>query len=85
MSQVHVLYDGRTQDLDFDDLFTPDRKASLGFAEDAEITSKELSNNQVKAALSQHFDVGPDEFRDHFVEINPNGNITVRPSTPFGA
>jgi len=84
MPNIHVMYEG-THDLDFNEVFTGERKASIGLTEDAEITSKDLSNNQIKAALAQHFDVGPDEFTDHYVDIAPNGNITVRPSTPFGA
>jgi hypothetical protein len=83
MSTVHVMYEG-THDLEFDELFNADRKAAIGFDADATINPKDLSNNQIKAALAQHFDVGPNEFEDHYVEINPNGNITVRPSTPFG-
>jgi hypothetical protein len=83
MPDVHVMYNG-THDINFDELFTAERKESIGLAADAAVTSKDLSNNQIKAALVQHFDVGPDEFNDHYVDIAPNGNITVRPSTPFG-
>jgi len=35
-------------------------------------------------ALAQHYDVGVGEFSDHKVEINKNGNITVRADTVFG-
>ena len=83
MPNIHVMYEG-THDLGFEEVFTPERKTSIGLAEDAEITSRDLSNNQIKAALAQHFDVGVNEFDDHYVDIAPNGNITVRPSTPFG-
>jgi hypothetical protein len=48
------------------------------------VSASNLNEDQIKAALSQHFDVGLGEFEDHYVEINPNGNITVRPNTTYG-
>lgn len=83
-SKIHVVYDGRTQDLAFEDVFPQDRYASIGIPEGTEVTSQSVTQQQVKTALAQHFDVGITEFDDHFVEINPNGNITVRPNTTFG-
>ena len=84
MSDVHVVYNGRNDDLTFDQLFTPERRASTGVQEGLVITSSNVTEDQVKRALSQYYDVGVGEFQDHFVELNPNGNVTVRPSTPFG-
>jgi predicted nucleotidyltransferase len=84
MADVHVVYNGRNDDLSFDQLFTPERRASTGVAEGLVISSSNVTEDQVKRALSQYYDVGVGEFQDHFVELNPNGNVTVRPSTPFG-
>jgi hypothetical protein len=84
MADVHVVYNGRNDDLSFDQLFTPERRAGVGVAEGLVITSSNVTEDQVKRALSQYYDVGVGEFQDHFVELNPNGNVTVRPSTPFG-
>ena len=81
---VHVVYDGRTEDLSFADVFPADRLAAIGIPEGTVPTVQNLNSDQVKNALAQHYDVGRGEFQDHFVEINPNGNITVRPSTGFG-
>ena len=84
MSGVHVIYNGRNEDLPFEQLFTPERMASVGIAEGTVISSSNITEDQVKHALSQYYDVGVGEFVDHFVELNPNGNVTVRPNTPFG-
>jgi len=83
MSTVHVVYDGQ-HDLDFNELFTAERVASLGISEGTEVTPANITQAQVKMALAQYFDRGLNEFNDHFVEINPNGNITVRQNTVFG-
>ena len=84
MSGVHVVYNGRNDDLTFDQVFTPERRASVGIAEGTVLSSSNVTEDQMKRALSQYYDVGVGEFNDHFVELNPNGNVTVRPSTPFG-
>lgn len=88
MSSVHVIYSGRNEDITFDQLFTPERRASVGIADGNEpvmLSSSNVTESQVKQALSQYYDVGAGEFQDHFVELNPNGNVTVRPNTPFGS
>lgn len=84
MADVHVVYNGRNDDLTFDQVFTPERRASVGIAEGTVLSSSNVTEDQMKRALSQYYDVGVGEFNDHFVELNPNGNVTVRPSTPFG-
>jgi hypothetical protein len=84
MSDVHVVYNGRNDDLTFDQVFTPERRVSVGIAEGTVLSSSNVTEDQMKRALSQYYDVGVGEFNDHFVELNPNGNVTVRPSTPFG-
>jgi hypothetical protein len=82
MSIIHVAYGGRNEDLEFDDVFREDRLHSLG------MTTKPLSQSTnpetVKRALAIHYDVSYDEFDSHFVEVNPNGNITVRPNAKWG-
>lgn len=81
MSKVHVVYDGRNQDLDFDQVFPADRYQNLT---GSERVASGMTPQQVKEALARFFDASIDEFQDHYVEINPNGNITVRPNTTFG-
>ena len=42
------------------------------------------SDNEIKSALGQHFDVPVAKFTDYVVERHDNGNITVRPEAVFG-
>ena len=84
MSSIHVVYDGQTKDLTFEELFPEERFTAIGIPEGTTVEASTLTAQQVKMALAQHYDVGLAEFEDHFVENNPNGNITVRPNTPFG-
>lgn len=84
MSTVHVLYKGRTEDLEFEQVFPVGRFQAIGIPEGTTVSASNLTEGQIKAALSQHFDVGLGEFEDHYVEINPNGNVTVRPNTTYG-
>jgi len=81
MSSIHAMFNGRTEDVEFDDVFSQDRMESLGITS---ATPATLSPETVKTALAQHFDVGVTMFQDHYVEVNPNGNITVRPDAKFG-
>ena len=85
MATVHVLYNGKTEDLSFEQLFPEERRLATGITREGEVTGANLTEAQVKSALSQYYDVGQAEFQDHFVEINPNGNVTVRPNTTFGS
>jgi len=84
MAKTHVVYNGRNEDLDFETLFPQTRFANIGIPEGTVPSVNTLTSEQVKTALAQHYDVGLGEFADHFVEMNPNGNITVRPNTTFG-
>lgn len=85
MSSVHVAsYGGRSYDFTFGELFPEDRFKNIGIPEGTIVTQATLTVDNVKVALAQHFDVGLTEFRDYYVEMNPNGNITVRPNTTFG-
>ena len=82
---VHVVYNGRTQDLTMEQVFPQGRLANIGVAEGTEVSAATLNAQQVKTALAQFFDVGLGEFNDHYVDFNTKaGNITVRPNTEFG-
>jgi len=82
--QVHIVYDGRKEDLTFEQLFPADRLQSMGIAEGTEINANTLNQGNVRMALAQHYDVGINEFQDHHIEFQSNGNIIVRPETTFG-
>jgi len=82
---VHVKYEGRSEDIEFGTLFQQDRLAGMGIPEGAMPTPQTVTQQQMRVALAQHFDKGIDEFNDFYVEINPNGNITVRPEAGFGS
>jgi hypothetical protein len=82
--KVHVVYNGRNIDLTFGELFPQDRLRSIGIPEGTTVCAGSVSQEHVRTALAQHFDVGIDEFRDHHFDFAPNGNITVRPNTEFG-
>jgi len=84
MAKVHVVYNGRNDDLTFEEVFPQDRFANIGIPEGTVPSTATLTSDQVKTALAQHYDVGLGEFADHFVEMNPNGNVTVRPNSGFG-
>jgi len=82
MADVHIVYNGHNDDVAFDEMFSSDHLSGLGIT--GTVTPQSVTPDQVKMAVAQHFDVGLNEFQDHFVEINPNENITVRPQTTFG-
>ena len=84
MSTIHCTFRGRQYDFDFFEIFAPDRYVAIGIPEDFDVKPNTVTQDQVKMALAQKFDVGVGEFDEDFVEINPNGNITVRPDTVFG-
>jgi hypothetical protein len=81
---VHVKYEGRSEDIEFDALFAQDRLASIGIPAGVVPTPQSVTQQQIKVALAQHFDRGLTEFDEMYVEVNPNGNITVRPEAVFG-
>ena len=81
MPKVHVIYNG-TKDIDFEELFR-DSYNRLGIQPDTLLSSENLTEQQVKMALAQYFDVSLNEFEDHHVDFAPNRNITVRPHATF--
>lgn len=84
MSEVHVMYRGKQEDLSFGDLFPVERYEAIGIAPGTEVVPSNVTDNQIRAALAQYYDVGLNEFSDQYIEKNPNGNITIRANTPFG-
>jgi len=84
MSSVHVRYNGESQDIDFETLFTPDKLQAIGVTSVGDIDASRVTSVNVKTAVAQHFDVGITEFDDYQVEFHKNGNITVRPEAVFG-
>jgi hypothetical protein len=82
MSMIHVVYSGRNEDLEFDEVFRPDRYEALGITDTAR--PENVSNDLIKRALAYHYDVAANEFEAHYIENNPNGNITVRPNAKWG-
>lgn len=84
MSTVHVMFRGSQDDFDFNILFSRERLSLIGYNSDVEINPNNVTADQIKMALAQNYDVGITEFQDHYIDINKNGNITVRANTPFG-
>lgn len=86
MATVHVVFGGRNETLDFAEVFTPERLAAIGFPEGQPPTVSNLTEGQVKTALSRYFDVDSQQLQAHFVELNSDtGNITVRPGAKWGS
>lgn len=85
MAEVHILYDGNTEDIPLEDLIPAEDRPGLGIADDHELTSTELSGDQIKRALANHYDKPLDEFEELVVEFHKNGNVTVRPNATFGS
>jgi hypothetical protein len=84
MSYVHVMYKGRQDDILFEDLFPEERYEAIGILQGTEVSPSNVTDNHIRAALAQYYDVGLNEFSDQYIEKNPNGNITIRANTPFG-
>jgi len=82
MSQIYVKYGGEQKTYEFTDVFTPERNLVMGLTEP--VIPNQLSERQVKTALCQKLDINMSELEDHYVEINPNGNITLRPESGWG-
>lgn len=84
MSEVHIVYDGNTEDIDLEDLFPLERREAYGIEEGTVLTSDTVSATQIKRALVDHYDRPMEEFNELVVEHHKNGNITVRPNAVFG-
>ncbi len=66
--QIHIRFQGRSHQLPAADLDVSDRS----------------SDQEIKRALAQHFDVGVGKFAAYVIERHENGNMTVRPEAVFG-
>lgn len=84
MAQVHIMYDGKAEDLELGELIPVGDRPDLGIDDDHELTSTELSGDQIKRALANHYDKPVEEFEELVVEFHKNGNITCRPNATFG-
>lgn len=84
MSTVHIFYDGNTDDVELENLIPAEDRAGLGIPEDTELNSGDLSGDQIKRALANHYDKPVEEFEELIVEFQKTGNITVRPNANFG-
>ena len=84
MAQVSILYDGRTEDLDLEELIPVEDRPALGIDDDHELTATELNADQVKRALANHFDKPIEEFEELTIQAHKNGNMTIRPEATFG-
>jgi len=84
MPQVHILYEGRTEDLDLEELIPIEDRPMLGIDDDHVLQSSELNGEQIRKALSNHYDKPVEEFQDLVIEHQKNGNLVVRPNATFG-
>lgn len=84
MSNVHIVYEGQSHDLNLDQLIQDQDRPALGIDEDISINSRDLTADQIRRALSIHFDRSLDEFNELSVDFHKDGNITVRPNATFG-
>lgn len=84
MSNVHIVYEGQSHDLGLDQLIQNQDRHALGIDEDIDINSQDLTADQIRRALSIHFDRSLDEFNELSVDFHKDGNITVRPNATFG-
>lgn len=83
MAQIHILYNGQTEDLDINDLFPLHRREEFGLSNES-LSFSDVTSEQIKRALASHYDKPIDEFNELVVEFHKNGNVTVRPDAVFG-
>lgn len=82
MATVHVQFDGRSDDIEAEELFpngmpTIEDRTGVLAAGNAIVAS-------VKEALSDHYDRPISEFSSYEVVVEPGGDVTVRPPAVFG-
>jgi len=65
---VHIRYDGRSYDL---------VEGQIG-------VGAQMSDQEIKQRLAQHFDVSLRSFQHYVVDRGPNGNLIVRPEAVYG-
>jgi len=84
MSQVHIIYDGNTEDIDLEELIPVEDRPELGIDDDVQLNVNNITGDQIKRALANHYDKPLEEFNELVVEFHKNENITVRPNATFG-
>lgn len=84
MSTVHVKYEGRSEDIDFEDLFPLDDYETIGIQAGVHPTPQNVTPAQFHTALSIYYDRPVSEFQEMHIDVSPNGNVTVRPQAVFG-
>jgi hypothetical protein len=83
MADVHVLFDGRTHNFDFDELFAPERLVGIGINDVDSVSPDTVTPEHIKTALCQALDVGRGMFDSYNVSVY-EGKIDVRPEATFG-
>ena len=84
MSNLHVRYNGQSQDIAFSDIFTEERLERIGADPAIGLNANQLNPEQIKSAVAQHLDTALSEFDEYQVEYHKTGNITLRPDAVFG-
>lgn len=84
MSIVHIIYDGKTEDINLNDLIPDERRAELGLEEGVDLSSDDVTGEQIKRALVNHYDRPATEFEDLVVEHHKSKDMTIRPNATFG-
>ena len=84
MDTVHIMYQGNSEDISLENLIPAGDRDGLGIAAGTELNAQNLTGDQIKRALANHYDQPLDEFNELSVEFHKNGNITVRPQATFG-
>ncbi len=82
MSTLHIMYQGNSEDLSLEDMVSAGDRETMGIPEGAEM--KDLTGDQIKNILANHYDQPLEEFNELSVEWHKNGNVTVRPQATFG-
>jgi hypothetical protein len=84
---VHVLFDGRSDDIPLDVLFpTPPAELTQEFERNASgvAAAGTAFVRVMKEGLANHYDRPVNEFADYVVDFTENQNVTVRPKADFG-
>jgi hypothetical protein len=84
---VHVLFDGRSEDIALDVLFPviPEELTQEFEHNPTGVAAASATFVRViKEGLANHFDRPVGEFSDYIVDFTENQNITVRPKAEFG-
>jgi DNA-binding Xre family transcriptional regulator len=74
MTTVHIKFQGRSDDLEADDLFPGQNLETLA----------NISRSDLLEAVCNHLDIPPEELANYEVEFSSNGNATIHPQAEFG-